>query len=213
MKGNSGAAVVFRNEGAKQLAEGGLSLAAIVASLQAVGVTATRTTAHRWRTGEKLPGPDARAALAKAPTWVSATAWDRAPASTTAGKATARRGRPAAPAPAPAPRSSQLEDDARGEDDVRQTVADQVREALERISIMRAQADELGTPTARNHAMRLELSALGQLAKLTGESAISESSVLKHPKWRHLKGLILDALETYPEALAAVVVAVAAGEG
>lgn len=176
------------NAGAQRLAESGWSLAKIVAAVaKRGGPTVTRTSAARWRSGEKTPGAGARGALARSTLRIPVEAWDLA--------GEARGGAPAAHATPPpsAPAGVGL---VSGE-----ALA---RDYLHRVTTWRQAAEESGSVDARVKYAGLELRAVRVYLAVTGQATATELEIGRSPQWTRLRGELLAALEGHPDAAKAV---------
>jgi hypothetical protein len=217
------------NSGSFALAATGASLADICGRLARRGVKVVRATASNWRAGKTSPSEEAREAIS-AEFGIAAGSWDVAVSP--AGKARApsphcvkpRRHERGAARPLrsasthqranadPSGRISTVPPEDRAE--LAQAVAEQVRAAVERIALLRAEADLMGTPSAKAQAMRLELHALEVLARITGETppaTVTEAVLVKSAAWRRLRDRIIAAFMKHPEAAADVMAALDPG--
>lgn len=71
-----------------------------------------------------------------------------------------------------------------------------------------AEADPLATYRDRSALLTTAGTVAKLLGQLTGEFAVSEASIVASPQWRRVEGAIVAALTPYPEAAAAVALAV-----
>jgi uncharacterized membrane protein len=84
--------------------------------------------------------------------------------------------------------------------------------ALETMGVLREQlrrADSDVMPTVANSL----LNSIKVLAKLTGQLEITEAAILRSPAWRRVSEAMFDSLIPFPDALAAVVDALAKLDG
>ncbi len=182
------------NRGAQMLADSGLSSGALGSLLAERGVNVSRQACHLWAKGKRLPGLDARDALAQAPPGIAPTAWDEQPPP------------PAANAPQ-APASPEREGIAAppvASSDTPNAVELQ-RDLVTRIQRWRNEA-EYGantSPAARAQLVTLEQRAIRELARLTGQDA-PEADLLRSRQWALVSDGIVEALVKFPDAARAV---------
>lgn len=178
-----------RNAGAAALQAGGWSLDRIATDCE-VG----RTTADRWRRGEKVPNADARVRLSRPPYRIARDAWDWTPEQP---KKTKPR-KHAASRETPAARSDRVD------------TASELRDQVARYRLMLE--DDRLSPDARVKAERGLSTVLTALARLDGIQ-ITESTIVRHPAFRRVMAAVLSALEPFPAALRAVADVLHAREG
>jgi len=164
-----------------------LSAAASTAKISAATGVAL-TTVQRWRSGALVPPPDRRQEL-EAKFQIPPAAWDdllydTAPAP------------PGALATAPVP-----------DDDVPIVTLDEAHAQLRRVRRWRSWAEAEGSGADKRAAFEAERKAIELVARLDGAYAAGadESKLVATPRWQAIRAALLDALQPYPDATAAVV--------
>lgn len=181
-KRGSGAAAVAapRTEGQRLLLEVAASQAEVAAA-----VGASRAAVGFWRRGEKLPGATARAKL-KAAYGIDPTAWDR--------KVGAPASRPAA-STASAPTSAPKRLSARAST----STLDEVNEQLEMLRALQRDDELLAGERVRLADSVGKLLAIK--ARLERDQELLEDRIVRqHPFYARLKGAVLEALKSHPDA-------------
>ncbi len=173
--------------------EGRAQLESLDASLRDIAAAAgvSRSTARRWRIGEKVPSPEERQKLRKV-FGIPVGAWD---------SAEGRGEREAAPSqePAAGPYPPRPAGDA--------STLEHARYLLQCIRVDLVHPDL--TITARSKLRSDEARTLGLIAKLERDVELAEARYVQdHPEWRRLKQEILDALKKHPAAAKAVAEAI-----
>lgn len=154
-----------------------------------VGVS--RQTAHSWKTGAKVPGPDFRAALERDFS-IPAQSWGREPVDRGPRSAPQAQGaaRPRSQAPAPA-RPSTL-------DEVVQLLAELDHDAGFD-GILASELARIRDTKTKALALKARLESADQLFEAT--------AILKHPAWRRIRETFVQALQPYPDAARALAAA------
>lgn len=178
------------NDGARQLAATGASTAEI-----GTACGCSRESARRWRTGAKVPGRAKRVVLFNV-YGIDPEAWDR-------------RGPAAADAdPAPVASTALTADDG-----VELPPLQAARAHLARATVWRIEAAESGSDAAFARAFEGERKAIETLARIERDRGITIEKILDHDEWKRMAAAILDGLQPYPGALAALIVTLAVLEG
>jgi transcriptional regulator with XRE-family HTH domain len=150
-----------------------------------IGVS--RQTVNYWRTGQKTPGPEMRAAIERA-TAIPAQSWERTPVDRPSPRP-AKAPLPSAPLP-PVTLSG------------RPSTLDEVTQLLGDLDAD-AEGDILPSELARIRDTKTK--ALALKARIEAQDALFEAAAItKHASWKRLRATMLDALRPFPDAARAV---------
>lgn len=149
----------------------------------------SRQSVHRWRTGEKVPGPAARAKM-QAELRIPVHVWGQVAGGQ------------------PKPRS---ESSAKATSSARPTTLEEVHQQLEELDRVIGTEGMMTSDLTRVLAEKTR--ALGLRARLEKEQELLEDRIIReHPGWVRRRAAILGALRGHPAAARAVAQALAAIE-